>query len=196
MHAFAGQIHTLLEKEESAMSKGRIQAIRETEQAFWTIVFSARKQIGERGRLLPKRFETIGKIRRFLKRSMSGCLADRLIANLDLRRIKGRLAVPIGDGIGPAPLVKTQVLDQTASRATIAVWFAFDRDDRFFRVYQLQKSAAKGWIVVGRHPLDYPFGPPRRINRADCCARLATYRARRIRAAIFGGKKRSGKEVG
>lgn len=154
------------------MSKKRIQAIQEAECAFWTIVFSARKQVGERGRLLPKRFDTVSKIRRFLEKRMTACLANRVIGNLDLRRIRGRLAVPVGDGIGHAPLLKAQVLSQTANRATIAVWFGFDRSDRFFRVYQLRKGTGKGWFVAGRHPLDYPFDKPGRIRRiqAGCCA--------------------------
>lgn len=153
------------------MAKGRIQTILDAERAFWTIVFSADKRIGERGVLLPRRFNSVAKIRRFLKKSMTGCLANRVIGNLSLRKIRGRLAVPVGDGIGHAPLVKTQVLDQSKKRATIAVWFAFDRSDRFFRVYKLRKIAGRGWIVVGRHPLDYPFNPKGRIRSvvAGCC---------------------------
>lgn len=91
---------------------------------------------------------------------MTPCLAGRVIGNLDLRRINGRLAVPIGDGIGAPPIVKTQVLSNKGACVTLAVWFAFDRSDRFFRVYQLRKKTDGRWIVVGRHPLDYPFDLP------------------------------------
>lgn len=154
--------------------KNWIQVIRQAEQAFWTIVFSARKQVGERGRLLPKRFDSRAKIRRFLQKSMSPCLATRVIGNLDLRRIRGRLAVPVGDGIGAPPIVKTQVLSHGGRCAAVAVWFAFDQSDRFSRVYQLRKKPDGRWIAVGRHPLDYPFDLPGHVSRrkvpsANCC---------------------------
>ncbi|CAM3318017.1 MULTISPECIES: hypothetical protein [Brevibacillus] len=152
------------------MRKKWIQTIRAAERGFWTIVFSARKRVGGRGVLLPKRFHSVPKIRRFLRKNMTTCLANRVIGNLDLRRIKGRLAVPVGDGIGAPPIVKTKVLSKGTRRVTIAVWFAFDPSDQFFRVYQLKKVRGR-WIVVGRHPLDYPFDKPgRRRFLAGCCA--------------------------
>ena len=148
------------------MGKKRIQTILNAESAFWTIVFSARKRIGERGNLLPKRFDSVAKIRRYLQKNMTACLASRVIGNLELRRIRGRLAVPVGDGIGPTPLVTSKILSQCPDRAVIAARFGFDRSDRFWRVYQLRKTKQKGWIVYGRHPLDYPFNKwgERRIN--------------------------------
>jgi hypothetical protein len=140
------------------MKQELTRTVKRVEQAFWTIVFSARKQVGEKGVLLPQRFNSVQKIRRFLLRSMSPCLARRLIRNLQLRRIGGRLAIPIGDGIGAPPIQKVQVLAKSGRCATVAVWFAFDEEDRFFRVYQLRKRKKDGrWIVYGRHPLDYPF---------------------------------------
>jgi len=138
------------------MKQAWIRAVRQTEEAFWTIVFSARKRVGSKGRLLPGRFNSVAKIRRFLLRSMSPCLAGRVLRNLQLRRIGGRLAIPLGDGIGPAPLKQVKVLFQSADHATIAVWFAFDRDDRFVRIYQMKKRG-KRWVVYGRQPLDFPF---------------------------------------
>lgn len=140
------------------MKQELVRTVKRVEQAFWTIVFSARKQVGEKGVLLPQRFDSVRKIRRFLLGCMSLCLAGRLIPNLQLRRIGGRLAIPIGDGIGAPPVQKVQVLSRSGRCATLAVWFAFDAEDRFFRVYQLCRRKKDGrWIVYGRHPLDYPF---------------------------------------
>lgn len=140
------------------MKKTFVKTIRRVEDAFWTIVFSARKQVGNRGVLLPMRFNSIRKIKRFLAGSMTPCLANRLIRNLQLRRIGGRLAIPLGDGIGAPPIRRVQVLSRTNHAATVAVWFSFDKSDRFFRVYQLCKQRGTGrWIVYGRHPLDFPF---------------------------------------
>lgn len=104
---------------------------------------------------------------------MTPCLANRVIKNLELRRIKGKLAVPVGDTIGAPPIVKAQVLSRSGSTVTLAVWFAFDASDVFFRVYQLRKQADGNWIVVGRHPLDYPFSLPgkERAPLVGCCAR-------------------------
>jgi hypothetical protein len=138
------------------MNKAWTRAVKQTEEAFWTIVFSANKRVGNKGVLLPERFNSVGKIRRFLNRSMSPCLAMRLIKNLQLRRIGGKLAIPLGDGIGAPPIQKVKVLYKSPRCATVAVWFAFDREDRFFRIYQLRKRGAR-WIVYGRHPLDFPF---------------------------------------
>lgn len=149
------------------------RTVERVEQAFWTIVFSARKQAGERGVLLPERFASKAKIERFLRKTMTPCLAKRVIGSLDLRRIRGRLAIPVGDGIGAPPIVKARVLAAAGRTATVAVWFAFDRDDRFFRVYQLRRKADGRWIVFGRHPLDYPFGRAggrRREPSVGCCA--------------------------
>lgn len=155
------------------MKKIWVQTVRNTERAFFTIVLSAQKRVGNRGRLLPERFQSVAKIRRFLQKSMTPCLANRVIKNLNLRRINGRLAVPVGDTIGAPPIVKSQVLSRCGSNVTLAVWFAFDSSDRFFRVYQLRKKADGRWIVVGRHPLDYPFSLPghERTPRVGCCAR-------------------------
>lgn len=153
------------------MRKRWVKTIRDAESDFWTIVFSARKRVGERGVILPKRFQSVAKIRRFLQKSMTRCLANRVIGNLDLRRIRGKLAIPVGDGIGAPPIVKTKVLSKSPRRVTIAAWFAFDPSDRFFRVYQLFKKPNGRWIVAGRHPLDYPFDKPgRRRILAGCCA--------------------------
>lgn len=167
------RLHTLDRREECGMKKKWVQAVRNTERAFFTIVLSAQKRVGNRGRILPPRFSSIAKIRRFLQKSMTPCLASRVIRNLDLRRINGRLAVPVGDTIGAPPIVKTQLLSRCGSNVTLAVWFAFDPSDRFFRVYQLRKRADGSWIVVGRHPLDYPFSLPgrERTPLAGCCAR-------------------------
>jgi len=155
------------------MKKQWLQTVRKTENAFFAIIFSARKRVGNRGRLLPERFQSIAQIRRFLQQSMTPCLANRVIKNLDLRRINGRLAIPVGDTIGAPPIVKSQVLAQGKSHVTLAVWFAFDRSDRFFRVYQLRKKPDGRWIVTGRHPLDYPFSLPGREKSplAGCCRR-------------------------
>jgi hypothetical protein len=140
------------------MKQELIRTVKRTEQAFWTIVFSARKRVGEKGVLLPQRFHSVQNIRRFLLRSMSPCLARRLIKNLQLRRIGGRLAIPIGDGIGAPPIQRVQILSKSRRCARMAVWFAFDEEDRFFRVYQLRKRKKDGrWIVCGRHPIDFPF---------------------------------------
>ncbi|MED4781562.1 hypothetical protein [Brevibacillus choshinensis] len=155
------------------MKKIGVQTVRNTERAFFTIVLSARKRVGNRGRLLPERFQSVAKIRRFLLKSMTPCLANRVIGNLDLRRIDGKLAVPVGDTIGAPPIVKSQVLSHCGPNVTLAVWFAFDPSDRFFRVYQLRKKADGRRIVVGRHPLDYPFSLPghERTPPIGCCAR-------------------------
>ncbi|MFY0546045.1 hypothetical protein [Brevibacillus sp. H7] len=138
------------------MKKDLTKAVNRVEEAFWTIVFSARKRVGDRGVLLPVRFNSMGKIRRFLSKSMSPCLARRLIKNLQLRRIGGKLAIPLGDGIGAPPIQRVRVLSKSTRCATVAVWFAFDQDDRFSRIYQLRKKRSR-WIVFGRHPLDFPF---------------------------------------
>lgn len=153
-------------KGECGLGKKAIETVQNVERAFWTIVFSARKRVGERGVLLPGRFDSVAKIRRFLQKNMTLCLAKRVIGNLSLRRIRGRLAVPVGDGLGPAPMVKVRILARSADRAVIAVRFGFDQSDRFWRVYQLRKTRQKGWVVYGRHPLDYPFDRPgeKRIN--------------------------------
>lgn len=116
------------------MNKAWIRAIARAEDSFWTIVFSARKRIGERGVLLPERFNSKVKIKRYLQKSMSACLAERVIRNLQLRRIGGRLAIPVGDGIGAPPILKKKLLSHAKGRVTIAVWFGFDKDDRLFRV--------------------------------------------------------------
>lgn len=125
-------LHTLVGGEECEMKKKWVGVVRQAEQAFWTIVFSAHKRVGNRGVILPKRFNSVSKIRRFLTRFMTPCLANRVIGNLDLRRINGQLAVPVGDGIGATPIVKSQVLKKSARCVTIAVWFQFDPSDRFF----------------------------------------------------------------
>ncbi|MDF2681750.1 MAG: hypothetical protein K0R47_2940 [Brevibacillus sp.] len=155
------------------MKKIWVQTVRNTERAFFTIVLSAHKRVGNRGKLLPKRFQSVAKIRRFLQKSMTPCLANRVIGNLDLRRINGKLAVPVGDTIGAPPIVRSQVLSRCGPNVTLAVWFAFDPSDRFFRVYQLRKKADGKWIVGGRHPLDYPFSLPghERTPLVGCCAR-------------------------
>lgn len=155
------------------MNDSWTRAIREAEDAFWQIVFSARKRVGNRGVLLPKRFGTKQKIRRFLRRRMSPCLAERVMRNLQLRKIRGRLAIPVGDGIGAPPILKTKRLSQAKGRATVAVWFGFDREDRFFRVYQLRRRASGGWIIYGRHPLDYPFNRRFLQLLPGCCASCA-----------------------
>ncbi|MGG1658385.1 hypothetical protein [Brevibacillus sp. NRS-1366] len=142
------------------MKKKWVQVVRQAEQAFWTIVFSATKQVGERGRILPQRFNSKIKICKFFQKRLTPCLASRVMDNLDLRTIHRQLAVPVGDGIGAPPIVKSQVLSKNGRCVTLAVWFAFDPSDRFFRVYQLKKRADGRWIVVGRHPLDYPFNLP------------------------------------
>lgn len=155
------------------MKKTWVQTVRRAEQAFWTIVFSAEKQVGNRGVILPPRFQSLASIRRFLARNMSPCLAKRVIDNLDLRRIHGKLAVPVGNGIGAPPIVKSQVLSRCGPNVTLAVWFAFDPSDRFFRVYQLRRKTNGKWVVVGRHPLDYPFSLPgrERTPLRGCCRR-------------------------
>jgi len=155
------------------MKKRWVQTVRNAERAFFTIVLSAGKRVGNRGRILPARFRSVAKIRRFLQQSMTPCLANRVIGNLDLRRINGRLAVPLGDAIGAPPVVKSQVLSRSGPNVTLAVWFAFDRSDRFFRAYQLRQKPDGRWIVVGRHPLDYPFSLPGREKPPldGCCAR-------------------------
>ncbi|MGG4498132.1 hypothetical protein [Brevibacillus reuszeri] len=165
------------------MKKKWVQVVRQTEQAFWTIVFSAHKQVGERGNILPARFNSRQKIRRFLERTMTPCLASRVIGNLDLRRIHGQLAIPIGGGIGAPPIVKSQVLSEGPRCVTLAVWFQFDPSDRFFRVYLLRKRPDGRWIVFGRHPLDFPFNLPRDFRRrgpfAGCCTPCVGRRQRR-----------------
>ncbi|MFD2370707.1 hypothetical protein ACFSO0_12285 [Brevibacillus sp. GCM10020057] len=154
------------------MKKTWVQTVQSAERAFFTIVLSAKKRVRNRGRILPERFRSIAKIRRFLQASMTPCLANRVIGNLDLRRINGKLAVPIGDTIGAAPVVKSQVLYRCGPNVTLAVWFGFDTSDQFFRVYQLRQRPNGSWIVVGRHPLDYPFSLPgqERTPLAGCCA--------------------------
>lgn len=138
------------------MKQALTRTVKQVEDAFWIIVFSARKRVGNKGVLLPQRFNTVGKIRRFLLNNMSPCLARRLIKNLQLRRIGGKLAIPLGDGIGAPPIQRVKVLKHSPGCATLAVWFAFDQEDRFFRIYQLRKTRGR-WIVFGRHPLDFPF---------------------------------------
>jgi hypothetical protein len=152
------------------MNKAWIRAIARAEDSFWTFVFSARKRIGQRGVLLPERFNSKVKIKRYLQKSMSACLAERVIRNLQLRRIGGRLAIPVGDGIGAPPILKKKLLSHAKGRVTIAVWFGFDKDDRFFRVYQLRRNAKGQWIVYGRHPLDYPFNRSFRKVSTGCCS--------------------------
>ncbi|WP_432774795.1 hypothetical protein AAFJ72_16495 [Brevibacillus gelatini] len=154
------------------MKKKWVGVVRQVEQAFWTIVFSAQRRVGERGKILPRRFNSKAKIRRFLTRFMTPCLASRVIGNLDLRRVNGRLAVPVGDGIGAPPIVKAQILKKSGKCVTLAVWFQFDRSDRFFNVYQLKKLPDGRWIVAGRHPLDYPFSRPGHLFRTvpGCCS--------------------------
>ncbi|MEJ8543809.1 hypothetical protein [Brevibacillus borstelensis] len=152
------------------MNEAWMRAIARAEDSFWTIVFSARKRVGERGVLLPKRFDSKAKIRRYLQKSMSPCLAERVIRNLQLRRIRGRLAVPVGDGIGAPPILKKKLLSRGKGGVTIAVWFGFDKDDIFFRVYQLRRNAKGKWIVYGRHPLDYPFNRYFRRLLTGCCS--------------------------
>ncbi|GEB35073.1 MULTISPECIES: hypothetical protein [Brevibacillus] len=173
------------------MKKKWVGVVRQAEQAFWTIVFSAHKRVGNRGVILPKRFNSVSKIRRFLTRFMTPCLANRVIGNLDLRRINGQLAVPVGDGIGATPIVKSQVLKKSARCVTIAVWFQFDPSDRFFRVYQLKKLPDGRWIVVGRHPLDYPFNLPNQLFRIvpGCCKPCVRGCRRRVRGKVRPGAR-------
>ncbi|MGG4455470.1 hypothetical protein [Brevibacillus porteri] len=157
------------------MKKQWVQVIRLAEQAFFTIIFSGNKRVGDRGIILPKRFHSKLKIRRFLQKFMTPCLANRVIGNLDLRRINGRLAIPVGDTIGAPPIVKSKVLSSGSRCATLVVWFAFDSSDRFFRVYQLKKLPNGRWIVVGRHPLDYPFNLPQDfLKRQIPCGKICT----------------------
>ncbi|TGV10389.1 hypothetical protein EN829_051080, partial [Mesorhizobium sp. M00.F.Ca.ET.186.01.1.1] len=116
--------------------------------------------------------------------------ANRVIGNLDLRRINGQLAVPVGDGIGATPIVKSQVLKKSARCVTIAVWFQFDPSDRFFRVYQLKKLPDGRWIVVGRHPLDYPFNLPNQLFRiVPGCCKPCVRGCRRVRGKVRPGAR-------
>ncbi|USG67017.1 IseA DL-endopeptidase inhibitor family protein [Brevibacillus ruminantium] len=152
------------------MNQEWVRVIRQAENAFWTIIFSARKRIGDRGVLLPDRFQSRAKIERFLRKHMTDCLADRVIRNLQLRTIRGRLAIPVGDGIGAPPILSVKLLSQAKGTVTLAVWFGFDREDRFFRVYQLRRNVKGRWIIYGRHPLDYPFNLYFRRQSSGCCS--------------------------
>jgi len=131
-------------------------AVKKTEECFWDIVFSATRQVGERGMMLPKRFNSVDKIYRYCCQYMSPQMAKRLIRNLHLRRINGKLAVPLGDGAGAAPMRRFRVLSRIGNSVAVKATFAFDRNDRYHYLYHLRKKSDH-WIVTHRYPTDYPF---------------------------------------